>query len=165
MHGKACVTAWADCKLHVCLLCVRQQAAIWACRAVMQAIKGTAWSCRPTTRPVACVCHNSWSLQACSLCMLSMTWLSKTGHTNIWYDGLIDCDDLQALCCIVQEAGSLEDPNWRVPDQRTMDQQYMGGGFTFAIPNAEFLDFSGPGGSALEASKPCPFGTQALHIP
>ncbi len=67
----------------------------------------------------------------------------------------------------MQEAGNLEDPNWRVPDQHTMDQQYMGGGFTFAIPNAEFLDFSGPGGSALEASKPCPFGSEhkALHIP
>ena len=63
----------------------------------------------------------------------------------------------------MQEAGNLEDPNWRVPDQRTMDQQYMGGGFTFAIPNAEFLDFSGPGGSALEASKPCPFLVNIGH--
>ena len=35
---------------------------------------------------------------------------------------------------------------------RTMDQQYMGGGFTFAVPTAEFLDFSGPGGASLEAS-------------
>ncbi len=53
----------------------------------------------------------------------------------------------------MQEAGTLEDPNWRVPDQHTMDQQYMGGGFTFAVPNAEFLDFSGPGGPALESSE------------
>ena len=70
------------------------------------------------------------------------------------------------LCCAatsyykfnMQEAGTLEDPNWRVPDRQIMDQQYMGGGFTFAVPNAEFLDFSGPGGPALEASKlltPC----------
>ena len=79
---------------------------------------------------------------------------------------MIDCDDLQAICRIMQEAGNLEDPNWRVPDQHTMDQQYMGGGFTFAIPNAEFLDFSGPGGPALEASKPCPGSEhRALPIP
>ena len=30
----------------------------------------------------------------------------------------------------------------------------MGGGFTFGVPNAEFADFSGPGGPGLEASKP-----------
>lgn len=59
--------------------------------------------------------------------------------------------DAASVMQIMQEAGTLEDPNWRVPNQHTMDQQYMGGGFTFAIPNAEFLDFSGPGGSALEA--------------
>ena len=29
----------------------------------------------------------------------------------------------------------------------------MGGGFTFGVPNAEFLDFLGPGGPGLEASK------------
>lgn len=59
--------------------------------------------------------------------------------------------DAATVMQIMQEAGTLEDPNWRVPNQHTMDQQYMGGGFTFAIPNAEFLDFLGPGGSALEA--------------
>ena len=84
---------------------------------------------------------------------------------KLWFDGLIDCDDLQAIRCIMQEAGTLEDPNWRVPNQHTMDQQYMGGGFTFAIPNAEFLDFLGPGGSALEASKPCPFGSNNSALP
>ncbi|KAA6421491.1 MAG: allophanate hydrolase [Trebouxia sp. A1-2] len=59
--------------------------------------------------------------------------------------------DAATVMQVMQEAGSLEDPNWRVPDQYTMDQQYVGGGFAFAIPNAEFLDFSGPGGPALEA--------------
>ena len=53
----------------------------------------------------------------------------------------------------MQASGSIEDPNWRVPDQRTFDQQYMGGGFSFGIPQAEFLDFSGPGGPSLESSK------------
>ena len=54
---------------------------------------------------------------------------------------------------LVQEAGNLEDPNWRVPDPTFVDQQYMGGGFTFGVPNAQHLDFSGPGGHALETSK------------
>lgn len=52
-----------------------------------------------------------------------------------------------------QEAGNLEDPNWRVPPPNFMEQQYMGGGFTFGVPNAEHLDFSGPGGPALATSK------------
>lgn len=34
-----------------------------------------------------------------------------------------------------------------------MEQQYMGGGFTFGVPNGEHLDFSGPGGPALATSK------------
>lgn len=53
----------------------------------------------------------------------------------------------------VQEAGNLEDPNWRVPDPGFMEQQYMGGGFTFGVPTAQHLDFSGPGGPALATRK------------
>ena len=56
---------------------------------------------------------------------------------------------------LMQEAGNLGDPNWRVPDSQVLEQQYMGGGFTFGVPSTEFLDFSGPGGPALETSKLC----------
>ncbi|KAL3157245.1 hypothetical protein ABBQ38_001481 [Trebouxia sp. C0009 RCD-2024] len=57
--------------------------------------------------------------------------------------------DAATVVQIMQEAGNLEDPNWRVPPPNFMEQQYMGGGFTFGVPNAEHLDFSGPGGPAL----------------
>jgi hypothetical protein len=54
--------------------------------------------------------------------------------------------DAALVVQIMESAGTLADPQWRAPPPGLSRSLVRPPQFRYALPNAEFLDFSGPGG-------------------